>query len=43
MYNVMIINDNTGMIDRKTSVRATKMGQKRYVGKNPLGGKRDAL
>ena len=31
MYDVTIINDIIGMIDRKTSVRTTKMGQKIYV------------
>ena len=31
MYDVQMINDRIGMIDAKSSVRAVKMGRKRYI------------
>ena len=37
IYDVTIVNDIIGMIDKKTSVRTTKMGQKRYVVKQVSG------
>ena len=36
-YDVTIINDNIRIIDRETSVRDTKMGQKRYIVKQVNG------